>query len=68
MSMKRSVIAQFLPLASRIELTEVHLEAEGDVAIAYPDPATWREVARSDHRAEGDRPAFSFVTLKRLQP
>ena len=25
----------------------------------------WREVAREDHPAEGDTPAFSFVTLER---
>ena len=27
--------------------------------------AEWREVAREDHPAEGDRPAYSFVTLER---
>ncbi|PBN43694.1 dihydrofolate reductase [Sphingobium sp. D43FB] len=53
----------FLPLAHRIELTEVHLEAQGDASIAYPDPADWREVARDDHPALDGRPAHSFVTL-----
>jgi len=55
----------FLPLADRIELTEVHVEAQGDVAIPYPDPAYWREQARSDHTAEGGKPGYSFVTLTR---
>lgn len=55
----------FLPRADRIELTEVHIAAEGDTAIAYPDAAAWREVARADHPAEGDRPGYSFVTLLR---
>ena len=55
----------FLPLADRIELTEVHLEAEGDARIDYPDPALWQETAREDHGADGGRPAYSFVTLKR---
>ena len=55
----------FLPLADRIELTEVHLDAEGDASIAYPDPAEWRETARAGHDALEGRPAYSFVTLVR---
>ncbi len=55
----------FLPLADRIELTEVHVDADGDAAIAYPDPDIWREVAREDHPAEDDRPGYSFVTFTR---
>lgn len=55
----------FLPRADRIELTEVHLDAEGDVAIDYPSPDEWQEVARADHPADNGRPAYSFVTLRR---
>ncbi|WP_313803076.1 dihydrofolate reductase [Sphingobium sp.] len=55
----------FLPLAHRIELTEVHMDAEGDTRIAYPDPADWQEVAREDHPALDGRPAYSFVTFRR---
>lgn len=55
----------FLPRGDRVELTEVHLAAQGDAAIAYPDPALWREVARADHPAADGRPAYSFVTLVR---
>ena len=53
----------FLPRAHRIELTEVHLEADGDASIAYPDPADWVEVARDHHPALDGRSAYSFVTL-----
>jgi len=59
------IYAQFLPMADRIELTEVHADASGDVAIDYPDPAHWQETARIDHPAEGSRPSYSFVTLRR---
>ena len=54
----------FLPHADRIELTEVHLKAKGDTQM---DPLghDWVEVARTSHMAEGERPAFDFVTLKR---
>lgn len=56
----------FLPRADRIELTEVHLDADGDAAISAPDPAQWREEAREPHPAENGRPAYSFVTLRRM--
>lgn len=55
----------FLPLAHRIELTEVHMDADGDTCIAYPDPADWEETARQDHPAQDGRPAYSFVTFRR---
>lgn len=47
----------FLPVADRIELTEVYGRPDGDTVI--PPFAGWREVAREDH--EG----YSFVTLVR---
>ena len=53
--------------ASKVALTEVHLEAEGDVVISPFDPASWQEVARTDHPAEAGRPAFSFVWLHSLR-
>jgi dihydrofolate reductase len=55
----------FLPLATRIELTEVHITPHGDASIAYPDPQIWRESARIAHPSEGTRPAFDFVTFTR---
>ncbi|MBB6426157.1 dihydrofolate reductase [Sphingopyxis sp. JAI128] len=56
----------FLPLADRIELTEVALEPKGDASIDYPPAADWRATAREDHPAdEAGRPAYSFVTLTR---
>lgn len=57
------VFALFLPHADRIELTEVHAAPEGDAVV--PAFEGWREVAREDFPAEGERPAYSFVTLVR---
>ena len=57
------IFALFLPLAGRIELTEVHATPSGDAVV--PPFTGWREVARDDFAAEGDRPAYSFVTLVR---
>jgi dihydrofolate reductase len=55
------VFALFLDRADRVELTEVHATPEGDATV--PDFRGWREVAREDYAAEGERPAYSFVTL-----
>ncbi len=53
-----------LPLATRIELTEVHVEAQGDAHLPPFDRAVWRETAREEHvTAEGVR--YSYVTLVR---
>ncbi len=57
----------FLPLADRIELTEVALEPKGDAVITYPAENEWRETAREDHPADdAGRPAYSFVTLTKV--
>lgn len=56
---------QFLPLADRIELTEVHAAPEGDTHVDALDPTVWEEIAREPHAAQDGRPAFDFVTFKR---
>jgi dihydrofolate reductase len=56
----------FLPLAGRLELTEVLEDVPGDTFMPDPrDQGSWREVAREEHPAEGEAPAFRFVTLER---
>ena len=57
----------FLPVADRIELTQVHVEAVGDTRMDAFDPAIWQETAREEHAAENNRPAYSFVTLRRVR-
>jgi dihydrofolate reductase len=60
------VFALFLDRANRVELTEVHIHAEGDATV--PDFGHgWRETAREDHESEAGRPAYSFVTLERTR-
>ncbi|MDE2560804.1 MAG: dihydrofolate reductase [Sphingomonadales bacterium] len=58
------VYGLFLPLATHVELTEVHADYEGDTHMQALG-AEWVEVAREDHPAQDGRPAFSFVTLMR---
>ncbi len=56
----------FMPWATRIELTEVHEDTVGDVAMPHPGPE-WVEVAREERAADGGWPAHSFVTLERAR-
>ena len=60
------VFGLFLPEASRIELTEVLADFDGDIAM--PDPRAsgkWLETEHEDHPAQDGRPAFRFISLKR---
>jgi dihydrofolate reductase len=59
------IYALFLGVADRIEETRVHINAEGDTSMPDFDPAMWQEIARDNHAAEGARPAYSFLTLRR---
>jgi dihydrofolate reductase len=53
-----------LPLASRIELTEVHAQAKGETRLAPFDRNVWRESARAEHTTP-DGIRYSYVTLVR---
>jgi len=53
-----------IPLANRVDLTEVHAAVEGDTRMPAFDRAIWKERAREDHvTADGLR--YSFITLER---
>ena len=58
------VNALFLPLADRVELTEIHADYPGDTVMPALAPE-WRETAREEHPAADGRPGFAFVTLRR---
>jgi dihydrofolate reductase len=60
------IFSLFLPLADRIELTEVLAEVPGDTAIADPrESGDWRASFSVEHPASEGRPPFRFVTLER---
>jgi dihydrofolate reductase len=48
------IYAQAMPLAQRLEITRVHLTADGDAAFPPIDPAVWRQSARTEHPAGPD--------------
>lgn len=55
----------FMPLATKVELTEIHRDFEGDVFMPPLGPE-W-DLAASEHfEAEGGRPAYRFLTYRRI--
>lgn len=55
----------FMEHATRVELTEIHEEFEGDTFMKPLGPE-WEVSGREDFEAEGGKPAYSFVTLERV--
>ena len=60
------IFAMFMPLADRVELTEVLDDVAGDTRMANPrDRGGWRETLSENYDAADGQPAFRFVTLDR---
>jgi dihydrofolate reductase len=60
------IYAQWMDIADRLEITEVHARPEGDTYLAAIDPASWQQVARVRNPAGSDDSAdFSYVTYVR---
>ena len=55
----------FLPHSARVKLTEIHIDFEGDVFMPPLGPE-WDLSGREDFAAEGDTPAYSFLTFSRV--
>ena len=61
------IFREALPFTSRIYLTEVHADIEGDVVFPSIADGDWVESSREDCKASGDNPFdYSFVILDRL--
>jgi dihydrofolate reductase len=63
------IYAQWMPVADRLEVTEVHARPQGDTTLAAIDPANWEEVSRVRNSASSDDSAdYSYVTYRRRKP
>ena len=63
------VYAQWMAVADRLEITEVHARPEGDTHFAAIDVTAWEEVARVRNPAGPDDSVdFSYVTFRRRKP
>jgi dihydrofolate reductase len=63
------IYAQWMAIADRLEITEVHARPKGDTSFAAIDKSAWEEVARLRKPAGPDDSAdFSYVTYRRRKP
>ena len=61
-----SVYRQFLPLAQKLYITEVHTNPEGDTYFPEINKEEWKEVKREDHKADDkNKYDYSFVILEK---
>ncbi len=62
-----SLYEQFLPIATKLYLTKVHADLEGDTWFPEWDERQWREVEREDHLAdEKNQFDYSFVLYEKV--
>ena len=55
-----------MPVADRLEVTEVHTQVDGDTVFPPIDPSIWHEVVRCRNTAaSGDTADYSYVTYRR---
>lgn len=54
-----------LPIATRLEITEIWAEPEGDAFFPAFDRRQWVETGRKTHEAAHDVPGHAFVTWER---
>jgi dihydrofolate reductase len=60
------IYAQTIALGSRLFITEVALDAEGEARFPPIDPLTWREIRREiSERGPRDEADFAFVDYER---
>jgi dihydrofolate reductase len=64
-----SIYRQFLPMASRLYLTYVHHNFEGDTYFPEFDISSWKETKRINNEPdERNIYPYSFVVLEKLTP
>ena len=61
------IYAQAMPLAQRLEITQIHMQPKGGSFFPAIDPAIWREAARGPHPAgPDDDAAYDFVSYLKV--
>jgi dihydrofolate reductase len=63
------IFSELMPRASRIYLSEVDIEVQGDTFFPAIEPSRWRETSREVHApAMGDDAGFTLRVLDRIGP
>ena len=61
-----TVYQQALPLATKIILTEIDLECEGDTFFPFWPRSEWREISRQEQQDMKSEFKYNFVTLEKI--
>jgi dihydrofolate reductase len=60
------IYLQTMPLATRLEITQVYKSVDGDARFPAINPQVWRETTRVEHEPGAeDEAAFAFITCER---
>jgi dihydrofolate reductase len=60
------IYLQTMPLATRLEITQVYKSVDGDARFPAINPQFWRETTRVEHEPGAeDEAAFAFITCER---
>jgi dihydrofolate reductase len=60
------IYLQTMPLATRLEITQVYKSVDGDARFPAINPQVWRETTRVEHKPGAeDEAAFAFITCER---
>lgn len=60
------IYRQAMPYATRLYVTEVDIEVEGDAYFPLLDPSEWRETQRVAGQPNEQQPDYAFVTYERI--
>ncbi|MEG3081797.1 dihydrofolate reductase [Halomonas sp. 5021] len=60
------IYRQAMPYATRLYVTEVDIEVEGDAYFPLLDPSEWRETQRVAGQPNEKQPDYAFVTYERI--
>ena len=59
------IYAEAMDLVERMYITEVALEIDADAYFPDFDKSVWQEVSRDAYAADGEKPAYAFVSYER---
>ncbi len=62
------IYREFMPIADRIHLTEVHVAPEGDTFFPQLNSRDWNVARGRRQEAQGEHPAHTFILMERKAP
>ncbi|MFC3053396.1 type 3 dihydrofolate reductase [Kordiimonas pumila] len=60
------IYREAMAVVDKLYITEVDIEVDGDATFPDFNRDEWQEVSRDKHKAEADKPGYSFVVYTRL--